>query len=101
MRFEPQKAEQEAEVNAPQPKRFAGKSGGEHARTPNASRGSRTPDGRDSVWSAHGFSTAFGQGEEFNATGLAEIRLVALESDLARRNQMQAGERGWRRTRMA
>ena len=26
----------------------------------------------------------------FNATGLAEIRLVALESDLSRRNQMKA-----------
>jgi len=26
----------------------------------------------------------------FNATGLAEIRLGALESDLSRRNQMQA-----------
>jgi hypothetical protein len=38
-----------------------------------------------------------GEGERetfFNATGLAEIRLVALESDLSRRNQMQADESG-------
>jgi len=39
-------------VNAPQSKRFAS---------------SRTPGGRDSVWSARVFSTAFGRGEEFNA----------------------------------
>jgi hypothetical protein len=30
----------------------------------------------------------------FNATGLAEIRLVALEADLSRRNQMKADESG-------
>ena len=30
----------------------------------------------------------------FNATGLAEIRLVALESDLSRRNQTQADDSG-------
>jgi len=30
----------------------------------------------------------------FNATGLAEIRLVALESDLSRRNRMKAEDAG-------
>ena len=38
-----------------------------------------------------------GEGERetfFNATGLAEIRLVALESDLSRRNQMMADGAG-------
>lgn len=49
------------------------------------------------VWSACGFSTALGRGKKFNATGLAEIRLGALESDLARRNQMMADEGGRRR----
>jgi hypothetical protein len=33
---------------------------------------------------------------KFDATGLAEIRLGALESDLSRRIQMQADESGWR-----
>ncbi len=36
----------------------------------------------------------------FNATGLAEIRLGALESDLSRRNQMQADEGGRRREKL-
>ena len=44
--------------------------------------------------SARGFSTAFGRGERFNPTGFAEIRLVSLESDLFRRNQMMADESG-------
>ena len=41
-----------------------------------------------------------GEGERetfFNATGLTKIRLVALESDLSRRNQMKADEDGRRR----
>jgi hypothetical protein len=61
--------------------------------TPQSRRSAKFEDARQarSVWSsARGFSTAFGWGEEFNATALAEIRLVALESDLSRRNQATA-----------
>jgi len=48
-----------------------------------------------------GEGTRLGRGEGeretfFNATGLAEIRLGALESDLSRRNQMKADEGGRR-----
>ena len=46
-----------------------------------------------SAWLQHRFQS----GEEFNATGLAEIRRVALESKLSRRNQLEADESGCRR----
>ena len=59
---------------------------------PHSTRSAQFANARQSrsVWSARGFSTAFGQSEDFNATGLAETRLAALESDLSRRNQMKA-----------
>jgi hypothetical protein len=70
-------------------------SGGERA----AVQALREVRGRPAVAksSARVFSTAFGRGEGFKTTGLAEIRLGALESDLSRRNKVKADEGGRRR----